>query len=127
MHNPTGWIDPFGLTSCPPPEIKGSQIGFKKPHQIDSMKKDMLDGTYDFKNIKNIIGGEIDSKGVYYVGDGHHRMAAAQEIYKETGDATYIHKLIEHGRWDKVNSPTVDVRPMPSRGFFGNLRNKLGF
>ncbi|UTA62796.1 hypothetical protein J3U93_07940 [Proteus mirabilis] len=60
-------------------------------------------------------------------GEGHHRMVATQEIYKETGDAKYINKLIENGSWTRTNSPPTDARAMPSRSFFSNLRNKLGF
>ncbi|MFB0773613.1 Rhs family protein, partial [Proteus cibi] len=121
------WVDPFGLTPCPPPKIKATQIGLRNPKQIDGMKKDMLDGTFDFSLPKNQVGGFVDSNGTYYMGEGHHRMVAAQEIYKETGDAKYINKLIENGTWTRTNSPPTDARAMPSRSFFSNLRNKLGF
>ncbi|OTA15764.1 RHS family protein [Xenorhabdus beddingii] len=127
VHNPLSWVDPLGLTSCPPPEIKATQIGLRNPKQIDGMKKDMLDGTFDFSLPKNQVGGFVDSSGTYYMGEGHHRMVAAQEIYKETGDVKYINKLIENGTWTRTNSPPTDARAMPSRSFFSNLRNKLGF
>ncbi|HEK2641922.1 TPA: RHS domain-containing protein, partial [Proteus mirabilis] len=127
VHCPTGWVDPFGLACCPPPKIKATQIGLRNPKQIDGMKKDMLDGTFDFSLPKNQVGGFVDSNGIYYMGEGHHRMVAAQEIYKETGDAKYINKLIENGSWTRTNSPPTDARAMPSRSFFSNLRNKLGF
>lgn len=44
----------------------------------------MLNGTFEFEEKR--IGGWLDSKGTYYIGEDHHRMAAAQEIYKKTGD-----------------------------------------
>ncbi len=87
----------------------------------------MLNGSFDFQHIEKRIGGYLDSKGTYHVTEGHHRMAAAQEIYKETGDSKYIKQLLNEGRWTKQDLPPIESRPMPSRGFFGNLRNKLGF
>ncbi len=127
VHCPTGWVDPFGLTPCPPPKIRGTQTGFRKPGQIDGIKRAMLDGSFDFKDIKKRIGGYLDSKGTYHVTEGHHRMAAAQEIYKETGNSQYITQLLNEGRWTKQDLPLLESKPMPSRSFLGSLRNKLGF
>ena len=97
------------------PEIKGTQVGLRDPAQIDLMKSDMLNGSFEFTATRGKIAGYIDSKGNYYITEGHHRMAAAQEIYKTTGDATYIHKLLENGKWDKTNKVPVDARPLPTR------------
>ncbi|MBI0060892.1 hypothetical protein H3T83_06785 [Gilliamella sp. M0320] len=97
------------------PEIKGTQVGLRDPAQIDLMKSDMLNGSFEFTATRGKIAGYIDSKGNYYITGGHHRMAAAQEIYKTTGDATYIHKLLENGKWDKTNKVPVDARPLPTR------------
>ncbi|MER1962863.1 RHS domain-containing protein, partial [Proteus vulgaris] len=102
VHCPTGWVDPFGLAPCPLPVIKGTQEGFKKPQQIDSIKKDMLNGNYDFTLDKGRISVIIDHKGVYHVSDGHHRMAAAQELYSHgssgfysLGDKNKMNQLID--------------------------------
>ncbi|OTQ48064.1 hypothetical protein B6D06_11365 [Gilliamella apis] len=97
------------------PEIKGTQVGLRDPAQIDLMKSDMLNGSFEFTATRGKIAGYIDSKGNYYITEGHHRMAAAQEIYKTTGDATYIHKLLENGKWDKTNKVPVDALPLPTR------------
>ena len=97
------------------PEIKGTQVGLRDPAQIDLMKSDMLNGSFEFTATRGKIAGYIDSKGNYYIIEGHHRMAAAQEIYKTTGDATYIHKLLENGKWDKTNKVPVDALPLPTR------------
>ena len=97
------------------PEIKGTQVGLRDPAQIDLMKSDMLNGSFEFTATRGKIAGYIDSKGNYYITEGHHRMAAAQEIYKTTGDATYIHKLLENGKWDKTNKVPVDAHPLPTR------------
>nr|WP_232351413.1 MULTISPECIES: VENN motif pre-toxin domain-containing protein [unclassified Gilliamella] len=63
------------------PEIKGTQVGLRDPAQIDLMKSDMLNGSFEFTATRGKIAGYIDSKGNYYITEGHHRMAAAQEIY----------------------------------------------
>ncbi|OCF97744.1 VENN motif pre-toxin domain-containing protein [Gilliamella apicola] len=63
------------------PEIKGTQVGLRDPAQIDLMKSDMLNGSFEFTATRGKIAGYIDSKGNYYITEGHHRMATAQEIY----------------------------------------------
>lgn len=75
----------------------------------------MRNGNYRFESPKGIIGGYVDKNGKYWVSEGHHRMAAAKEIYKETGDASNVKKLIENGRWTKTEYPPVDGRKFPKR------------
>ncbi|MCX9044969.1 RHS repeat-associated core domain-containing protein, partial [Citrobacter portucalensis] len=118
VHNPLLWIDPLGLK---PPKIRGTQIGFKDPDYIDIVKNKMFNNDFDFSLLENKIGGYFDCKGVYHVGDGHHRMAAAIELYKETGSENYILNLLEHGKWDK--GKPGNSRSMPSRSWWGNLKN----
>ncbi|MWN32952.1 hypothetical protein GQ595_10935, partial [Gilliamella sp. Pra-s54] len=97
------------------PNIKGTQVGLRNPAQIDSMKRDMMNGNYDFKKIDNIIAGYVDSKGNYYITEGHHRMAAAMEIYKKTGNTFYVKKLLSNGKWTETQKPPIDARPLPKR------------
>jgi DNA-directed RNA polymerase beta' subunit len=97
------------------PNIKGTQVGLRNPTQIDSIKHDMINEIYDFKKIDNIIAGYVDSKGNYYVTEGHHRMVAAMEIYKETGNASYVKKLLSNGKWTEIKKPPIDARPLPKR------------
>ena len=111
-------IDPLGLK---PPKIRGTQIGFKDPDYIDIVKNKMFNNDFDFSLLENKIGGYFDCKGVYHVGDGHHRMAAAIELYKETGNENYILNLLEHGKWDKRKPG--NSRSMTSRSWWGNLKN----
>ncbi|MCO6538489.1 MAG: hypothetical protein J6567_11120, partial [Gilliamella sp.] len=130
--DPINWIDPLGLvkvensgfegvtgkkatTSESIPNIKGTQVGLRDPASVDRLKNDMLSGNFNFEADFGRIGGYIDNKGNYYVGAGHHRMVAAMEIYKETGDASYIRKLIKNGRWTPIDKPPVDMRPLPKR------------
>ena len=79
------------------------------------MKYDMINGKYDFKKPENIIAGYVDAKGNYYITEGHHRMAAAMEIYKKTGDASYINKLLSNGKWTETQKPPIDAKPLPKR------------
>lgn len=79
------------------------------------MKRDMMNGNYDFKKPDNIIAGYVDAKGNYYITEGHHRMAAAMEIYKKTGDTSYVNKLLLNGKWTEIRKPPVDSKPLPKR------------
>jgi RHS repeat-associated protein len=134
--DPINWIDPLGLIKIENngleavtgkkatntavisesiPNIKGTQVGLRDPASVDRLKNDMLSGNFNFEADFGRIGGYIDNKGNYYVGAGHHRMVAAMEIYKATGDASYIRKLIKNGRWTPIDKPPVDMRPLPKR------------
>lgn len=75
----------------------------------------MSNGIYDFKKPDNIIAGYVDSKGNYYITEGHHRMAAAQELYTSTGNGSYIKGLLSNGRWTLTDKPPIDTKPLPSR------------
>ncbi len=87
----------------------------------------MLSGRYEFQSPRGQIGGVVDHRGTYHIGEGHHRMAAAMEVYQETGNPTYVQLLVQWGLWTEVNRPPVDSRPLPSRTWWGAFRNWLGF
>ena len=95
------------------PKIKGTQKGLRNPSKVEQIKKDMLEGNYRYTDPEGIIGGYIDENGVYYIGEGHHRMTAAIEIFKETGDLSHINKLLRYGLWTKVAKPPAGSRPLP--------------
>ena len=57
--NPTGWVDPLGL-SCGIPSIRGTQAGLRNPHVVDEIKKSMSENKYDFSLLENRIGGYFD-------------------------------------------------------------------
>ncbi len=44
------------------------------------------------------IGGFRDGSR-YIILEGNHRMAAALELYKQTGDLQYVQRLLDQGRW----------------------------
>lgn len=95
--------------------IKSMQVGLRDPQQVDQIKGDMLNGNYRFTAPEGRIAGYVDSKGNYYISEGNHRMVAAQEIYKNTGDASYIEKLLQNGSWDQTKKAPAGAKPMPSR------------
>ena len=95
--------------------IKSMQVGLRNPQQVDQLKNDMLSGNYKFTAPEGRIAGYVDSKGNYYISEGNHRMVAAQEIYKKTGDASYIEKLIQNGSWTQTKNAPAGASSMPTR------------
>ncbi len=83
-----------------PAYIKSTQVGLGQPAKVDYYKKLMKDGSFKFDKDEFIVAGFRDSKGIYYVSEGNHRMVAAIELYNETGSAKYIEGLIKNGRWN---------------------------
>ena len=108
------------------PKIRGTQIGLRSPKRVDVIKSEMKSGSYRFASPEGRIGGLLDEVGTYHVMEGHHRTVAALELFGETGDDHFIRELIAWGIWDQAPvRPTS--RPMPSRSWFGRLRNRLGY
>ena len=71
----------------------------------------MLSGNYKFLEDCGRIGGYIDEAGNYYIGEGHHRMNAAMEIFEETGDASFVNQLLENGLWTPKKPPFAGPLP----------------
>ncbi len=95
--------------------IKSMQTGLRNPQQVDQIKNDMTSGNYRFTAPEGRIAGYIDSKGNYYISEGNHRMVAAQEIYKKTGDRSYIEKLLQNGSWTQTKNAPAGAKSMPTR------------
>ncbi|MCE9980738.1 Rhs family protein, partial [Leclercia adecarboxylata] len=95
--------------------IKSMQVGLRNPQQVDQIKNDMISGSYRFTAPEGRIAGYIDSKGNYYISEGNHRMVAAQEIYKKTGDNSYVEKLLQNGSWTQTKNAPAGAKPMPIR------------
>lgn len=91
-----------------PPLVKATINELRTPEKVDSIKADMLSGDYDYDLPENRIDGSQVGK-TYYVGDGHHRMTAATEIFKETGDAKPMQQLVVHGIFPKAFLPPGEV------------------
>jgi hypothetical protein len=106
--------------------VRGTQIGLRAPEVVDRIKADMRAGRYAYQEPRGRIAGVRDARGTYHVKVGHHRMAAAMEVYRENGDPAAVWELIYWGFWDEVERPPIDSRPLPARGWWGALRNWLG-
>jgi filamentous hemagglutinin len=98
-----------------PVTIKSLQVGLRNPDYVDKLKKDMLGGDFKFTDPKGKIAGYVDAQGRYYITEGNHRMVAAQEIYKQTGDAKYIDQLLKNGVWTQSKNAPAGSVPMPKR------------
>jgi hypothetical protein len=82
---------------------------------VNQIKSDMLNGRYRFEAPEGRIGGWRDAAGNYYIGEGHHRMAAALEIFEATGDASYVNRLLQYGLWTLGRPPASQIGPLPRR------------
>lgn len=74
-----------------------------KTDQIDLFKKKMLEGTFEYNDERQVSGLFHERSHTYFISEGHHRLAAAFEIAKESGDWSYFKKLIAHGYWYKTD------------------------
>jgi hypothetical protein len=117
---------PPPLRPGPLPKIRGTQVGLRIPDLIDQLKSEMPGGSYRFEAREGQIGGVRDRKGTYHVIEGHHRLVAAIEIYFETGNTAYVTEILRLGRWTEVEAAPTISRPLPSRRWWGRLRNWLG-
>jgi len=103
--------------------IKGLQLAKNIPKLVQAMRN----GTYEYNAARGIIAGYKDTKGIYYISDGHHRIAAAQEILRTTGNSGPLNLLIKNGRWNSVTAAPAGARPLPSTSMWGSFRNWLGY
>ena len=108
------------------PNIRGTQIGLRDPTLVDALKSEMAAGRYAFDEDRGQIGGVIDPRAVYHVVDGHHRMAAALELFHEIGDDKAVRALLDWGRWSHVENRPFSSRPFPGRSAWKTFRNWLG-
>jgi filamentous hemagglutinin len=108
------------------PRIRGTQIGLRDPKLVDQIVSDMLANLFAFDEPRGQIAGFIDERATYYVCEGHHRVIAALEIFRETGDDRFVRLLLFWGRWTQCIRPPIYWRPLPSRRFWGKLRNWIG-
>lgn len=91
------------------------QTGFREPGNIAQIKADMQNGTFRFEAPEGRIAGWRDPQGNYYISEGHHRMAAAMEIFEETGNPSNVNRLLENGLWTNVERAPVGAGPLPRR------------
>jgi filamentous hemagglutinin len=108
------------------PRIRGTQIGLRDPALVARLKADMQAGRYAYHEPRGQIGGWLDRRGSYHVHEGHHRIAAALELYRETGDPGPVLQLLRWGVWTPIERPPRGSRPLPARDWWRRFRNWLG-
>ena len=86
------------------------QSAIREQSVVSQIQNDMLNGKYRFESTEGRIGGWRDG-GQYFISEGHHRMRAAMNIFKETGDPTFVNKLLQNGLW--APGPPNMVAPLP--------------
>jgi filamentous hemagglutinin len=84
------------------------------PKDIEGIKVDMLAGLFHYERADARLRGWLSDKGAYYIGEGHHRVNAALEIFWETGDRTCLERLLEHGHW-REGAPEDSTRLLTRR------------
>jgi hypothetical protein len=110
------------------PQIRGTQPVLLKPQTYHEVREKMLNNDYDYTQPENKIGGyQLADRNIFYVGDGHHRMAAAMDLYWKTGNAEPAQKLISQGIWSLTTRPPVGGQVFPAFSFSGRIRNFLAF
>jgi filamentous hemagglutinin len=98
------------------PKIFGSRGGTTTAEKVAELKNAMLKGEYRFNAPEGQIGGWVNSKGEYMIGEGHHRMQAAIEAAKQSGNSKYIDQLLQNGVWTRVDEfPTLPTSLPPVR------------
>lgn len=82
---------------------------FIDKNKVNEIKKSMESNTYDYDLDDNRIGIEIYNN-VYYVSEGHHRMQAALEMWKSTGDYTPVENLVKKAVCYDIKYKPVNYR-----------------
>ena len=102
------------------------QSGLKEPGKVDIYKRLMLDGQWDFAGQgKNFVFWQ---KGwTVWIAEGHHRMNAALEIGRASGDWNFMHRLLEHGSCQPDRPPSRNRGWFPTRGFWSWCLTVLGW
>ena len=91
---------------------------------IDQVKDKMLAEEFRFETPEGRVFGWKDERGTYYISEGHHRIVAALEIYKESGDRSYLDRLLECGLWQ--DSPPPKSRRLPTRSLWSRFLFRIG-
>jgi filamentous hemagglutinin len=100
-----------------------AQFDLPRADTIDGLKLDMVEGRFRFADSK--ISGWRDGAYDFYIGEGHHRINAALEIYWETREDRFITLLLEHGKWHR--SKPLLSRRLPTRSLWFKLTRAIGW
>jgi len=102
------------------------QAALRNPQQVDQIKELMLKGKWDFKDRGHALAYWRDGRTVW-IGDGHHRVNAALEIGRSTGDWSYLDRLLEFGIQSPDLPPKADRCRFPTRGWLSWLLMLMEF
>ena len=111
---------------CPYKIKTGSaQIGLRDPDQVDTFKREMLEGRWDYEGLgKHLVYWREGN--TIYVSDGHHRVNAALEIGWETGDWNYLDRLLEYGKQEPDLPPPGNIGRFSTRRWWSRLLDRMG-
>jgi hypothetical protein len=103
------------------PKIRSGigQTALSTPEAVDLIKEDMLEGRFDYERKGSRVFGWLDDRGTYYICEGHHRIVAALEICRDTGDRSFLDLLLVHGQWE--TTPPPKDRRLRTRSFWSRV------
>jgi hypothetical protein len=88
-------------------------------------------GNFRYQDAGARVGGWRGSDGTYYINEGHHRIAAAIEIFTATGNRSPLNSLLQNGLFFDGIPPGVgplpirfDLRPITPLFDPGILKNE---
>jgi hypothetical protein len=110
------------------PKIRGTQPVLPKPQTFHEVREKMLSGTYDYTLPDHRIGIiQPVGSGEIIIGEGHHRIDTALDIYWKTGNGEPVQKLITHGFYSYPDAVPHNTQIFPAFTFWGKIRNWLVF
>lgn len=90
------------------------QTGLSDYAKVDRYKALMLADQWDFAGSGQSFVFWRQGNTVW-IADGHHRANAALEIGRESGDWSYLYRLLDHGKWEPYAPPPSDRNLFPTR------------
>jgi len=108
--------------------LSHTQNTVSEPDKIEAFKRDMREGRFRYESAEGRIGGHYhERRRIFFVGEGHHRLAAALEIAKEDGDWRPFKNLVRHGIWEKFDRKPVHQYRLPVRSTWRNALSWRAF
>jgi hypothetical protein len=102
------------------------QTGLRFYEAVDSFKTLMLAGQWDFVGQGKSFVFWQQGKTVW-IAEGHHRANAALEIGRASGDWSYLHRLLEHGKREPGAPPPRNRGRFPTRKWWSTWLLWLGW
>ncbi len=120
MHRPFRWS--YDTPERPDVMIMSMQGGIGNWDKYDHYLKVLSNGTFDYKDDDHVVSGYYHERSrTYFVNEGNHRIAAALQIAKDTGNWAPFKKLIGHGTWSITGELPRDRYRVHVRSTWGNF------